>query len=82
MLEKMRARCGGAELKKQLREIYGEKAFKADIADLGDEQTIELARNLRKGVPFASPVFDGAHDEPDIVEMLEKAGLDRRARSP
>jgi DNA-directed RNA polymerase subunit beta len=65
-----------AQIKKQLREIYGEKAFKADIADLGDEQTIELARNLSKGVPFASPVFDGAH-EPDIVEMLEMAGLDR-----
>ena len=65
-----------AQIKKQLREIYGEKAFKADIAVLGDEQTIELARNLSKGVPFASPVFDGAH-EPDIVEMLEMAGLDR-----
>ncbi|WP_428683619.1 DNA-directed RNA polymerase subunit beta [Reyranella sp.] len=64
------------QIKKQLREIYGEKSFKADIADLSDEQTIELARNLSKGVPFASPVFDGAH-EPDIVEMLEMAGLDR-----
>jgi DNA-directed RNA polymerase subunit beta len=65
-----------AQIKKQLREIYGEKSFKNDIADLSDEQTIELARNLSKGVPFASPVFDGAH-EPDIVEMLEMAGLDR-----
>ena len=33
-------------------------------------------RNLSKGVPFASPVFDGAH-EADIVEMLEMAGLDK-----
>ena len=33
-------------------------------------------RNLRKGVPFASPVFDGAH-EADIVDMLEMAGLDK-----
>jgi DNA-directed RNA polymerase subunit beta len=65
-----------SQIKKQLREIYSEKAYKADIADLSDEQTIELARNLSKGVPFASPVFDGAH-EPDIVEMLEMAGLDR-----
>ncbi len=65
-----------AQLKKQLREIYGEKSFKNDIADLSDEQTIELACNLSKGVPFASPVFDGAH-EPDIVEMLEMAGLDK-----
>ena len=65
-----------AQVKKQLREIYGEKAYKADIADLDDEQTIELARNLSKGVPFASPVFDGAH-EADIVGMLEMAGLDK-----
>ena len=56
-----------AQVKKHLREIYGEKAFKAEIADLDDEATIELARNLSKGVPFASPVFDGAH-EGDIVE--------------
>ena len=64
------------QVKKQLREIYGEKAYKAEIADLDDDQTIELARNLSKGVPFASPVFDGAH-EADIVEMLEMAGLDK-----
>ena len=38
--------------------------------------TIELAANLREGVPFASPVFDGAH-EADIVDMLEMAGLDK-----
>jgi DNA-directed RNA polymerase subunit beta len=65
-----------AQIKKQLREIYGEKSYKADIADLDDEQTLELARNLSKGVPFASPVFDGAH-EADIVGMLEMAGLDK-----
>jgi DNA-directed RNA polymerase subunit beta len=65
-----------AQIKKQLREVYGEKAYKAEIADLDEEQTLELARNLSKGVPFASPVFDGAH-EADIVEMLEMAGLDK-----
>jgi DNA-directed RNA polymerase subunit beta len=64
------------QIKKQLREVYGEKAYKAEIADLDEEQTLELARNLSKGVPFASPVFDGAH-EADIVEMLEMAGLDK-----
>jgi len=68
--------ASAAQIKKQLREIYGEKAFKADIADLSDDQVIELAQNLSRGVPFASPVFDGAH-EADIVEMLEMAGLDK-----
>jgi DNA-directed RNA polymerase subunit beta len=75
MLEDARE-VSASQIKKQLREIYGEKSYKADIADLDDESVIELARNLSKGVPFASPVFDGAH-EPDIVEMLEMAGLDK-----
>ncbi len=65
-----------AQIRKHLRDVYGEKSFKADIADLDDEHVIELARNLSKGVPFASPVFDGAH-EADIVGMLEMAGLDK-----
>jgi DNA-directed RNA polymerase subunit beta len=65
-----------AQIKKHLREVYSEKAFKAEIADLDDDATIELARNLSKGVPFATPVFDGAR-EPDIVGMLEMAGLDK-----
>jgi len=63
------------QIKKQLREIYGEKSFRNDIADLDDEQTIELAATSA-GRALASPVFDGAH-EADIVEMLEMAGLDR-----
>src|ERR1700704_3449835 len=68
-----------AQVRKQLREIYGEKAYKAEIADLDDDRTIDLARNLSTGVPFASPVFDGAH-EADIVDMLEMAGLDKSAQ--
>jgi len=37
---------------------------------------MELSRNLREGVPFATPVFDGA-TEKEIKEMLELAGLPR-----
>jgi DNA-directed RNA polymerase subunit beta len=65
-----------AQIKKHLRELYGEKAYKAEISELDDEHVIELARNLSQGVPFASPVFDGAH-EADIVGMLDMAGLDK-----
>jgi len=45
-----------------------------------DEELVELARNLSKGVPFATPVFDGAHIE-DIENLLETAGLDRSGQS-
>jgi DNA-directed RNA polymerase subunit beta len=41
-----------------------------------DEELVELARNLSKGIPFATPVFDGAHID-DIENLLEKAGLNR-----
>jgi len=67
----------GAEakkLKKKFKDIYGEQEYRDSISGLSDEETFELAENLRGGIPIATPVFDGAH-ESDIVEMLEKAGL-------
>ena len=38
--------ASAAQIKKHLRDLYGEKAYKAEIADLDDESVIELARNL------------------------------------
>jgi DNA-directed RNA polymerase subunit beta len=64
-----------AELKKTLKDIYGEKTFRAEIAALNDEELAELAANERGGVPMATPVFDGAREE-DIVNLLSQAGLD------
>ncbi|MFQ5764616.1 MAG: DNA-directed RNA polymerase subunit beta, partial [Rhodospirillales bacterium] len=65
---------GVKQIKAKLKDIYGAKTYKEDIAGLSDDEVIELAENLKGGIPVASPVFDGAH-EGDIVEMLEKAGL-------
>ena len=62
-------------LRNQLKGVYGKSVFDDVISDLDDEQAIELAENLRTGVPMATPVFDGAHEH-DIVELLEAAGLD------
>ena len=42
---------------------------------MDDDQVLELAKNLSRGVPIATPVFDGAH-EGDIVEMLQDAGME------
>jgi DNA-directed RNA polymerase subunit beta len=59
-------------LRTKLTSIYG----KHETIDAMDDVALaELGENLRKGVPIATPVFDGAH-EADIVEMLEMAGLD------
>ena len=64
-----------SQLQNEMKVIYGEDTFDRDISDLDENQVIELAENLRPGVPMATPVFDGAHEE-DIVELLAQAGLD------
>ncbi|HUD50130.1 DNA-directed RNA polymerase subunit beta [Parvibaculum sp.] len=61
------------DLKDLAKTIYGKDET---VASLDDDQLVEMAGNLEAGVPIATPVFDGAH-EPDIVEMLELAGVDR-----
>jgi DNA-directed RNA polymerase subunit beta len=59
----------------RLRDVYGEKIFNEEIAGLDNGQLMELAENLKKGVPIATPVFDGARMS-DIEGMLTEAGLD------
>jgi len=63
-----------ADLRKALGLVYNSSGMSEDLDSLGDQDVIELARNLRKGVPFATPVFDGATEE-EIKNMLELAGL-------
>jgi DNA-directed RNA polymerase subunit beta len=70
-------RSGAAkqELLEKLRDVYGDKVYEDEIAGLNNDQLIELSENLKKGVPIATPVFDGARMS-DIERMLTKAGLD------
>jgi DNA-directed RNA polymerase subunit beta len=63
------------ELLAKLRDIYGDEIFERDIAPMSEEQLFELGENIRKGIPIATPVFDGAKMS-DIEGMLDKAGLD------
>jgi DNA-directed RNA polymerase subunit beta len=63
-----------AELRARLKAIYGEEHYKHDIVDLDDDQLVEMAHNLVGGIPFATPVFDGARED-DINRMLEMAGV-------
>ncbi|MCB9988339.1 MAG: DNA-directed RNA polymerase subunit beta [Rhodospirillales bacterium] len=62
------------KLKDKLRDVYGDRDFDERVSKLDDVQMVEMAGNLRGGVPMATPVFDGA-EEADITELLEKAGL-------
>lgn len=62
------------DLRAKLEDVYGKKEYNANIAKLSDGEVLELADNLKGGLPIATPVFDGAR-EADINEMLQKAGL-------
>jgi DNA-directed RNA polymerase subunit beta len=75
-LEEWRANHDVKQLKETLQKVYGND----EPLPESEEDLVELAGNLHKGVPFATPVFDGAR-EPDIVEMLERAGLHSSGQS-
>jgi DNA-directed RNA polymerase subunit beta len=63
-------------IREKLQDVYGDAQWESDGSDLDDDQIVELAGNLRSGVPMATPVFDGAR-EADVQTMLDKAGLDK-----
>lgn len=64
-------------LREMLKKVYGEDET---IKSLGEGELVELGHNLSRGVPIATPVFDGAK-ETDIEEMLTLAGVDGSGQS-
>ncbi len=63
-----------AELRKFLDKVYNGSGRKEDLDSLSDAEILELAGNLKEGVPMATPVFDGASEE-EIKAMLKLADL-------
>jgi DNA-directed RNA polymerase subunit beta len=64
-----------ANLRDLLEQVYNRSGGqRADIASLADDEVLELGRNLQKGVPMATPVFDGA-TEAEIKRLLTLADL-------
>jgi DNA-directed RNA polymerase subunit beta len=72
--EMIKAQAKIADFRKNIEKIYSSSGREEDVAKLTDEEVMALALNLREGVPFATPVFDGAA-ESEITGMLELAGL-------
>ncbi|MHB1300836.1 MAG: DNA-directed RNA polymerase subunit beta [Burkholderiales bacterium] len=64
------------EMRDFLNKIYNSSGKPEDIDSLTDGEVLELCRNLKEGVPFATPVFDGAVED-EIKAMLELAGFPR-----
>src|SRR5258706_6436276 len=63
-----------ADVRKMVNRIYNGTGRSEGIDGLTDVEVMDLARNLTNGVPFATPVFDGATED-EIRAMLELAGL-------
>jgi DNA-directed RNA polymerase subunit beta len=74
--EMLKAQTKALEMRKFLTRIYNQGGKPEDLGELSDDDVMTLAANLREGVPFATPVFDGA-SEGEIKDMLEAAGLPR-----
>jgi DNA-directed RNA polymerase subunit beta len=72
--EMLRKQAAAAEIRKFMNKIYNSSGRSEDIDGLTEKEVVELASNLQSGVPFATPVFDGAN-ESEIKAMLELAGL-------
>jgi len=73
----LRAQAEVAKIRAFLEKIYNSSGKQEDLDSLSDEEILILARGLTKGVPLATPVFDGASEE-EILEMLSLAGRDNR----
>ena len=77
--EMLNAKAKVEEIRGFLKQIYNESGKTEDIDGLSDSEILELTSNLKKGVPFATPVFDGAH-ESEIRRMLDLAYPDHIAK--
>ncbi len=69
-----------AEIRQYLEKIYNNSGHRENLKSLTNDEVLELAGNLRGGVPMATPVFDGAIEK-EIKDMLELAHLPTNGQS-
>src|SRR5437667_400103 len=61
-------------MRRWFKEVFSETSVWRTVANLSDEEMLELAESFRGGIRFSTPVFDGAR-EAEIRHLLEVAGL-------
>ena len=74
MISKLHQEGQIKDLKNKLLEIYESDEHKKIVTKMNDDEVLELGQNLKNGIPFATPVFDGAKEK-DITYLLEKSGV-------
>ena len=70
----LRRQANAKEVRGFLDKVYNSNGKPEDLDQLNDKEIMEMAGNLEAGVPFATPVFDGAKEE-EIKDMLRLAGM-------
>ncbi|MDR1367855.1 MAG: DNA-directed RNA polymerase subunit beta, partial [Candidatus Accumulibacter sp.] len=72
--EMLRRQSNAEEVREFLGKIYNNSGKREDLTQLNDKEILEMAGNLEDGVPFATPVFDGANEK-EIKDMLRLAEM-------
>ncbi|WP_386684283.1 DNA-directed RNA polymerase subunit beta [Loktanella sp. R86503] len=67
-------------VREALRIVYGDEVYDEGIEGMDDSEMLEIAGNVTRGVPIATPVFDGAK-EADVNDSLTRAGFDTSGQS-
>jgi DNA-directed RNA polymerase subunit beta len=71
----------GEAVRRWFREVFTDTGVWKSLSKLDDDKLIELAQSFREGIPFSTPVFDGAR-ETEIRHLLEVAGLPHAGKIP
>ncbi len=79
-LEEYRRKGDLTPVREAMHYAYGDEAWEEGIKDLDDGALVEAAENVTRGVPIATPVFDGAKEE-DVNDALRRAGFDTSGQS-
>ena len=74
MIKKIQSEGQTKDLRNKLLEIYDLESHQKIIKDMNDDEILELGNNLKDGIPFATPVFDGAKEK-DITNLLSISGV-------
>jgi len=74
MIKKIQFKGQTNDLRDKLLEIYNLDNHQKIIKSMNDDEILELGNNLKEGIPFATPVFDGAKEK-DITNLLEQSGV-------
>jgi len=67
-------------VREAMRIAYGDDVYSEGLEGMGEDDLLEAAGNVTRGVPIATPVFDGAK-EGDVNDSLVKAGFDQSGQS-